>query len=109
MVSSDEGLGMLRNWHTKKTLLTLVSLALSDAIFPIEVRVGPEPPAADRLALTFAETGEKVTFDLAKSRLADANDEPPPIEAWEGRFAWFVFLELKDKRLFVLAERILVA
>jgi hypothetical protein len=107
MISSDVGLATLRNWHTKKTLLVFVSPVFADAASFVEVRVGPEPPSAERLVLTIEDTGETLPLDLYKAefRLADADEEPPPVKAWLGKFVCFLFLKIKDGRGFVFGER----
>jgi hypothetical protein len=106
MTSSEVGLEMLRKWHTKNTLLDFVALAFSNGAPLREVRVIPEFPTAERIVLTFEDTGERLVLDKPALRLADADEEAPPIEAWIGKFSCFLFLKLTDERLFVLGERI---
>jgi hypothetical protein len=106
MTSSEVGLGMLRKWHAKNTLLGFVSLAFSDATVLREARIGPKLPTAERVVLTFEDSGEVLVLDKPELRLADADEEPPPIKAWVGKFSCFLFLKLEDGRLFVLGEKI---
>ena len=83
MISSDEGLRILKNWQTEKTLLWFVALAFSDLVPTVDVRVKTltfDPPEVV-LAERSGETLPPLDLAGAELREADPAKEPPLLRA----------------------------
>ena len=102
MTSSEVGLGILKNWQRKKTLLWLVTIERGS--HDVLIRY------VDASRLDLFDVGSEETFSWpllgAKFREANPDEEPPPFVGMVGdTFSLFLFLELKNGRLFVFGER----
>ncbi len=110
MTSSDEGLGILRDWQTKKTLLWFVSLMFSDFASIVNVRVKSVTFLPASVVVTVEGSGEELRLACKELREADPIEEPPPFKGVRAdQFVRLLFLKTVDERLFVFGERRLVS
>jgi len=106
MISSEEGLRILRNWKTKKTLLWFVSRETSDMALGLRnVRVAEVSTEPLGVVFRFEGSEEIESLDLegADFDIAGAGESPFP-DVPSKKFSRFMYLYLSDGRNFVLAE-----
>jgi hypothetical protein len=104
-MSSEEGLGMFRNWKTHNTLLRCVLATFSHMALAPYVRVVAVEDKPARAVLRVEGTGDEIPLDLRGLEIKGASLEDLPFDVPPTRFSRFWYVSVTDeKSRCVLAE-----
>jgi hypothetical protein len=105
MTFSGDGVKILKNWQTQKTVLWLVFFEFSDFAHGPEVRIETVSENPVGIVLRFGD-GEVELFDLEGAELDETTPQESPFPDIPGEtIVRFLYIRLRDGRVFALVER----
>jgi hypothetical protein len=113
MISSKEGLEILRNWKRKRTSLFFIPFEFADGTSLLDAKVVEVDASALKLEIPVCDP-RFVFLDLRKAKFnkaTGANEVPDdvPLPVWFlERYSFFLFIRLEDGRPILLAEPVLI-